>query len=79
MLTRRLAAATLAAGAVASIALPIMAQQRPANRPVARYDMRAGTVSGMAAMAQVNPMSMMFGAGSRTTPSMNAIGLPSGC
>jgi len=45
------------------LALPIIAQQRPASGPVARYDMRAGTVTGMGAMGAVNPMAMMFGGG----------------
>lgn len=61
---RRITVVTLAAGAaVASVAIPIMAQQRPASGPVARYDMRAGTISGMGAMGQMNVMSMMLGGG----------------
>lgn len=61
---RRITVVTLAAGAaVASVAIPIMAQQRPASGPVARYDMRAGTISGMGAMGQMNMMSMMLGGG----------------
>ena len=63
MFTRRVTAITLAAGAIAGIAIPIMAQQRPASGPVARYDMRAGTISGMGAMGQMNVMSMMLGGG----------------
>jgi hypothetical protein len=52
------------AGAAATLALaiPLLAQQRPASGPVARYDMRAGTVSGMTAGA-MNPMAMMMGGG----------------
>ena len=61
---RRITVVTLAAGvAVASVAIPIMAQQRAASGPVARYDMRAGTISGMGAMGQMNVMSMMLGGG----------------
>ncbi len=40
----------VAAAAAAIAAIPILAQQRPASGPVARYDMRAGTISGMGAM-----------------------------
>lgn len=58
---RRLA--LLAALAIpAVIAVPLVAQQAPASGPVARYDMRAGTVSGMGAMG-MNPMAMMMGGG----------------
>ncbi len=32
-------------------AIPLLAQQKPVSGPVARYDMRAGTVSGMGAMS----------------------------
>jgi hypothetical protein len=53
-------AASLAA--VSAAALPLLAQQRPAGGPVARYDMRAGTVSGMAsAMGAGGMMGMMLG------------------
>lgn len=55
--------AILIAGAAAAAALPLVAQQRPSSGPVARYDMRAGTVSGMGAMGQANPMAMMMGGG----------------
>lgn len=49
-----------AAGAVS-----VYAQQKPASGPVARYDMRAGTISGMGAMGQGAGamMGMMFGGG----------------
>ena len=54
-------------GAAAVVAIPLLAQQRPASGPVARYDMRAGTVSGMGAMGGGmgggNPMAMMMGGG----------------
>ena len=63
MSSRRLIVAALMAGGLATVAIPIVAQQGPASGPVARYDMRAGTVSGMGAMGQMNPMAMMFGGG----------------
>ena len=61
--TIRLVALGTAAAAV--VALPLVAQQRPASGPVARYDMRAGTVSGMGAMGRGGGamMGMMFGGG----------------
>ena len=48
--------ATLATGA--ALAVPLVAQQRAVSGPVARYDMRAGTVSGVGAGGA---MGMMFG------------------
>jgi hypothetical protein len=63
MNVRKITAVVLAAGVSAGIALPIMAQQRAASGPVARYDMRAGTISGVGAMGQMNVMSMMLGGG----------------
>ncbi|MBC2667259.1 hypothetical protein H7F51_17205 [Novosphingobium flavum] len=53
----------MAVGAAAAIAIPIIAQQPPTTGPIARYDMRASTVSGMAAMGggRPNPMAMMMG------------------
>ncbi len=54
----------LALGAAAAAAsLPLLAQQRPASGPIARYDMRAGTISGMGAMGAMSPGAMMFGGG----------------
>ena len=49
----------------ALVALPLIAQQRPASGPIARYDMRAGTMSGMGAMGggMGGAMSMMMGGG----------------
>ena len=46
-------------------AIPVLAQRGPASGPVARYDVRAGTVSGMAAMGggMGGAMSMAFGGG----------------
>lgn len=56
--------AALTGGAIA-ITVPLLAQQGAASGPVARYDMRAGTVSGMGAMGggMGAGMSMMFGGG----------------
>jgi hypothetical protein len=52
-------------GTVALVALPVIAQQRgPTTGPVARYDMRAGTLSGFAAMGGGgSALSMAFGGG----------------
>ena len=63
--TRRLAIMLGLAGAAAAI--PLIAQQRAASGPVARYDMRAGTVAGMGGMGQMNPMAMMMGGGRGNT------------
>ena len=55
-----------AAGAVAAIgiAIPLIAAGGPISGPIARYDMRAGTASGMAGMGGGGMgMSMMFGGG----------------
>ncbi len=59
---------TVGAGALAALPLliqPLLAQQKPASGPVARYDMRAGTVSGMGGMGggAGAAMGMMFGRG----------------
>ncbi len=63
MVSRVVWGGLLAAG-VAGIALPLIAQTGPATAPVARYDMRAGTVSGISAMGGAGgAMSMMFGGG----------------
>jgi hypothetical protein len=51
------------AGGVAAAAIPLMAQPGPASGPIARYDMRAGTISGMGAMGAGGAMGMMFGGG----------------
>ena len=51
----------LAGGVIAAVSIPLIAQQRPASGPIARYDMRAATVSGMGAMG--GGMGMMFGGG----------------
>lgn len=58
--------ALLIAGTAALAALPLLAQRPPASGPIARYDMRAGTVSGMGAMGAGgfgSAMGMMFGGG----------------
>ncbi|MCW1403124.1 hypothetical protein OKA06_12605 [Novosphingobium sp. MW5] len=46
--------------------MPLLAQTKPASGPVARYDMRAGTVTGVGAMGRGmgSAMGMMFGGGS---------------
>lgn len=58
-------AIVLTAGATAAVVVPLAAQQKPASGPVARYDMRAGTVSGMGGMGggMRGGMSMMLGGG----------------
>jgi len=55
----------LGSAAAALVALPLIAQQRPATGPVARYDMRAGTIGGMGAMGRGGGamMGMMLGGG----------------
>lgn len=63
MKLRPVAVASIAGVLAVAAAIPILAQQRPASGPVARYDMRAGTISGFGGMGQMNPMSMMFGGG----------------
>ncbi|MEO7248165.1 MAG: hypothetical protein ABIW31_06885 [Novosphingobium sp.] len=49
---------------VGAVSWPIIAQQHAANSPVARYDIRAGTVSGVGAMGRGGMgMAAMFGGG----------------
>ena len=62
MVSRVVWSGLFAAGATA-VAIPLIAQPGPANAPIARYDMRAGTISGMAGMGAGGAMSMMFGGG----------------
>ncbi|MBS3927242.1 MAG: hypothetical protein KGZ65_00910 [Sphingomonadales bacterium] len=52
-------------GAVALSVWPVLAQRAPTSGPVARYDMRAGTVSGMMAMGggMGGAMGVAFGGG----------------
>ena len=59
-------AITIGLGAAVLVAIPVIAQQRaPTSGPIARYDMRAGTVSGFAAMGSGagGALSMAFGGG----------------
>lgn len=60
---RRPIAVVLVGGAALAATVHLSAQTKPASGPVARYDMRAGTVSGMAAMGAGGAMGMMFGGG----------------
>ena len=66
--TRKGVLFTLAsASSIMALSVPILAQQKPASGAVARYDMRAGTVSGIGGMAgggMGSAMGMMFGGGS---------------
>jgi hypothetical protein len=56
--------AILASGVALVAAVPGTAQQKPASGPIARYDMRAGTVSGVGAGGgRSMGMGMMFGGG----------------
>jgi len=63
--TSRLIAASVFAIAAAGISVPLIAQDGPDSGPVARYDMRAGTVSGFGGMGQGggNMMSILGGGG----------------
>ena len=56
-----------AVGAVAAVglAIPLIAAGGPASGPIARYDMRAGTVSGMAGMGAGGMGMSMFCASMR--------------
>lgn len=60
---RRKIIISTAAGAAVLAAIPLFAQQRATSGPIARYDMRAGTVNGMGAGGGMNPMAMMMGGG----------------
>ncbi|MES2056929.1 MAG: hypothetical protein V4564_13410, partial [Pseudomonadota bacterium] len=60
MVSRRIVLGT-AVGAATIASLPLFAAQNPASGPVARYDVKAGTVSGTAAMGTGSMMGMMFG------------------
>lgn len=60
MVTAR-AAIVLFVSISAVAVVPLMAAQNSASGPVARYDIRAGTVSGMGAMGAGAMMGMMFG------------------
>ena len=63
MTSRKTVFATLGVLTIAAVALPLAAQQGAAGGPVARYDMRAGTVSGTAGMGAGGMMGMMMGGG----------------
>jgi hypothetical protein len=66
MTTNRHILISLGIGGAALVAIPVIAQQRgPTSGPVARYDMRAGTLSGFAAMGSGmgGGLSMAFGGG----------------
>ena len=67
MNSRTKLAILMTTGVAVLAAIPLLAQQRPASGPVARYDMRAGTVSGFGGMGGGmgggNPMAMMMGGG----------------
>ena len=52
-----------AAGVAVLAAIPLFAQQHATSGPIARYDMRASTVSGMGAGGGMNPMAAMMGGG----------------
>ncbi len=64
MPSRRIAAITAGSAALVLVAWPLVAQQNPVSGPVARYDMRVGTVSGNGGMGGGGmSMGMMFGGG----------------
>ncbi len=52
MMISRRAILLAASFGIAATAIPLVAQQRPASGPIARYDMRAGTISGMGGMGR---------------------------
>ncbi|MFM6933205.1 MAG: hypothetical protein ACKOUT_13310 [Novosphingobium sp.] len=56
--------------AAVGLSMPVSAQTSPASGPVARYDMRAGTVTGMGAMGggMRGAMGMAFGGGGGSAP-----------
>ncbi|MDD3799603.1 MAG: hypothetical protein PHE36_10550 [Novosphingobium sp.] len=65
MALHRASVVFLAASAAVTAAISVQASQNPSSGPVARYDIRAGTISGMGAMGQGTGamMGMMFGGG----------------
>ncbi|MCB2079756.1 MAG: hypothetical protein KDE55_18940 [Novosphingobium sp.] len=60
---QRLIGIVLPTAAAISAAYPLVAQQKPASGPIARYDMRAGTVSGFGGGGRGGALGMMFGGG----------------
>ena len=67
MALNRKLAILLGTGLIALATLPVLAQRGPTSGPVARYDMRAGTVTGMGAQGggMGGAMSMAFGGGDK--------------
>jgi hypothetical protein len=66
MNNRRVLAVSVSLAALAGASLPLFAAGGPASGPIARYDMRAGTLSGLGAMGaggRPNVASMMMGGG----------------
>jgi len=65
MAISRKVAVLASAGVLALATWPVLAQRAPTSGPVARYDMRAGTVSGMMAMGggMGGALGMAFGGG----------------
>lgn len=61
MRSHRALALIVSTAAIAALAIPLAAQQ--GGGPIARYDMRAGTVSGMSGMGAGGMMGMMLGGG----------------
>jgi len=60
---RRKIIISTAAGVAVLAAIPLFAQQRATSGPIARYDMRAGTMNGIGAGGGMNPMAAMMGGG----------------
>lgn len=60
MVSRRIVLGA-AVGAAMVASFPLFAAQNPAGGPIARYDIKAGTVSGTAAMGAGSMVGMMFG------------------
>jgi hypothetical protein len=66
MISRRLIAASAGLAAAAGISIPLLAASQPTTGPIARYDMRAGTSSGIGQMGQggrPNMARLMMGGG----------------
>ena len=65
MARNRKMAIALGTGMIVLATLPVIAQRAPSSGPVARYDMRAGTVTGVGAQGSGmgGAMSMAFGGG----------------
>ena len=66
MNNRRALAVSVSLAALAGASLPLFAAGGPVSGPIARYDMRAGTLSGLGAMGaggRPNMASMMMGGG----------------